>query len=69
MQDKPIKQVGRPAIYTEKLAVEICELLALGLTMKKICSLPNMPDITTIFLWEIKMGNSPNFPRIPRLSG
>jgi hypothetical protein len=56
MKDKPVKQVGRPAIYTDETAEQICDLLAQGWTMKKICSLAHMPGITTVFKWEYENG-------------
>lgn len=47
---------GRPVIYNDQIAGEICELLAQGWTMKKICSLSHMPGLTTVFKWEAENG-------------
>jgi hypothetical protein len=56
-EEKPVKKkVGRPSSYTKETAEEICWRLAQGQTMKSICSLNHMPDITTVYEWETKNG-------------
>lgn len=47
---------GRPTKYSQELVEEIVTLLSEGNTMKSICALPHMPDITTIFKWERENG-------------
>ncbi len=44
-------KMGRPSIYTQKLADEICGRLAAGEPMAKIAKSANMPDPTTIYKW------------------
>lgn len=43
--------MGRPTIYAPKLAVEICDNLAAGVSMRKICLIGKMPAQTTIYRW------------------
>lgn len=45
---------GRPSIYTEALADEICERLACGESLRRICSEPGMPDKATVIRWLAK---------------
>lgn len=47
----PPKKVGRPTIFTEDLADQICALLAMGKSMRKVCALDSMPDMATVFRW------------------
>lgn len=42
---------GRPTIYTEELGIEICEMIAEGDSLKKICSSNDMPVRKTIHNW------------------
>jgi len=46
------KKVGRPSIYSEELALKICERLSHGETLRSICLDPSMPSLMTIFRWE-----------------
>jgi hypothetical protein len=50
--------IGRPIEFTEQLADEICELLADGLSMRKICKADDRPNRRTIERW---MGHYPEF--------
>lgn len=43
--------MGRPSSFTEEMADDICELLAGGLSMRKICVLDGMPDRRTVERW------------------
>lgn len=45
---------GRPSLYTEELAEEICTRLAHGETLINICRDDHMPTTTTVNLWAIK---------------
>ena len=42
---------GRPSIFTEELAARICERLALGESLRKICRDEDMPAESTVRLW------------------
>lgn len=42
---------GRPTIYTPELIDSICERVADGESMRKICRDEQMPAMTTIFRW------------------
>ena len=44
-------KIGRPTSYTPETAALICSLLAEGLSLRKICSLENMPLKTTVLNW------------------
>lgn len=43
--------MGRPSIYSEALAKEICWKLSQGESLRKICRGDDMPDITTVLAW------------------
>lgn len=43
--------VGRPSIYTQELADNICEQLALGNSMRTVCAADDMPAMSTVFKW------------------
>ncbi len=45
------KKKGRPSLYTEALAAEICRRLAEGETLRAICRDKAMPDKATILRW------------------
>ena len=49
MTDSP--KLGRPTMYTDDLAVEICQRLIEGETLKSICSSEHMPQCGTVFRW------------------
>lgn len=42
---------GRPTIYSEELAQVICESLMVGMSLRKICQLDDMPAISTVMQW------------------
>ncbi|MGM8939543.1 hypothetical protein ACS8E2_12705 [Psychrobacter glaciei] len=42
---------GRPTIYSEELAQVICESLMVGMSLRKICELDDMPAISTVMQW------------------
>lgn len=44
---------GRPSIYTEELAARICERLATGESLRKICDDPEMPARSTVRAWAL----------------
>lgn len=43
--------VGRPSIFTEAIADEICERIADGESLRSICTDANMPAKSTVFKW------------------
>lgn len=43
--------MGRPTIYSEELAQVICESLMVGMSLRKICELDDMPAISTVMQW------------------
>jgi len=46
-----VNKGGRPTIYTEQLAETICECLMVGMSLRKICDLDDMPAISTVMQW------------------
>lgn len=42
---------GRPSTYTQELADNICEQLALGNSMRTVCAADDMPAMSTVFKW------------------
>jgi hypothetical protein len=51
-------KLGRPSGYTQEKADEICKMLADGITLQTICTLPEMPDRQTVHNW---MKSHPDF--------
>ena len=47
----PSRNVGRPSLYTETLAANICQRLAEGETLRSVCRDEAMPDKATILRW------------------
>lgn len=43
--------IGRPTDFHQELADEICDLLSEGMSMRKVCLIPGMPDKRTVFRW------------------
>jgi len=48
------KQPGRPTIYTDELANEICERIAGGETLRSVCRDDRMPVVSTVLLWAVR---------------
>ena len=44
-------QPGRPSIYTDELAAEICSRLAEGRSLRSVCREQDMPALSSVFLW------------------
>lgn len=42
---------GRPSSYTDEIADDICERLANGESLRRICLTPNYPRQATVFRW------------------
>lgn len=43
--------MGRPAIYSDELAHQICQLVALGSNLDRICAAEGTPDKATVYKW------------------
>ncbi len=43
--------VGRPSTYSQEIADEMCELIAMGYSVRRVCLLDHMPAISTFFKW------------------
>ncbi len=46
-------KTGRPSSYSEKIGDDICERLANGESLRRICLTPNYPRQATVFRWLI----------------
>lgn len=43
--------MGRPSIFTDELANEICERISLGRSLRNVCLDKDMPTKTTVMRW------------------
>jgi hypothetical protein len=43
--------LGRPTDYTPELALDICERIAAGAGLRRICKRSGMPDPSTVYRW------------------
>jgi len=68
-EDKEAKPLGRPSIYTEELAYQICETIATTeLGIHTICKKEGMPSPSTVFKWLTeKKDFSDNYTRAKEL--
>ena len=57
-QTKKIAKTGRPSLYTEELANEICTRLGLGESLRKICLDERIPSMATVMTW---LSRKPDF--------
>ena len=53
-QTREVKTMGRPSLYTEELAHEICVRLGSGESLRKICLDERIPSIATVMSWLTK---------------
>ena len=53
-QTKEETKMGRPSIYTDELAHEICVRLGSGESLRKICLDERIPSIATVMSWLTK---------------
>lgn len=44
-------RTGRPTVFTDELGDEICQGIASGISLVKICSAENMPTPATVYRW------------------
>ena len=49
-----MKDTGRPTDYNEEVANKICDLFAMGYSMRQVCKEKGMPVPSTIYLWLSK---------------
>jgi hypothetical protein len=62
--------MGRPSLYTEEIAEEICARLPEGESLLAMCRDPGMPSISTVFLWLTKhVDFSDNYVRAREIQG
>jgi hypothetical protein len=52
---KPKRPPGRPTLYTEELAVEICRRVAEGASLRALDADPGLPSDTTLLRWLEEM--------------
>ena len=45
------KPTGRPSSFTQEIGDRICESLADGISLRKICESESMPNKATVFRW------------------
>jgi len=50
------KKIGRPSVYTERVAQRICKHIVSGKSLNQICKLKDMPTVTTVYRWLQKHG-------------
>jgi len=55
---KEKKQMGRPPIWDEDLAAEVCSRIASGRSLRSVTQDPGMPSMQTVFRW---MGQHEDF--------
>jgi hypothetical protein len=48
------KPTGRPSLYTEELADEICLRMAEGESLRAICAEAGKPNFSTVMQWVIE---------------
>lgn len=53
-QTKEDKPMGRPSIYSDKLANDICIRIALGESLRKICMEEGMPAQSSVYEWLLR---------------
>jgi hypothetical protein len=57
-QTRKVTTMGRPSLYTEELANEICVRLGLGESLRKICLDERIPSMATVMTW---LSRKPDF--------
>lgn len=46
-----VTKIGRPSLYSDELAEEICERISMGEPLLEICHLAHMPNDATVYRW------------------
>ena len=54
----PKGRMGRPSIYSQQIAAEICTRIAQGESLRSICRDDAMPSMASVFLW---LAQKPDF--------
>jgi len=57
LSTRPPDPVGRPSLYTDELADQICERLAAGESMRSVSRDDSMPAMSTLFKWIRELPN------------
>jgi hypothetical protein len=52
------KKTGRPSLYNQQLAAQICTRISNGESLRNICREAGMPHMDTIYVW---LGKHPVF--------
>ncbi len=52
-----VVKLGRPSDFTEEIAEKICEMIASGISLRKVCKKNKMPHIATVMRWLLKKEN------------
>jgi hypothetical protein len=47
----PVKKIGRPSKFTQALAGKICERVASGESLRKVCATPGYPHMSNVLRW------------------
>ena len=47
-------KMGRPTLYSDELAAEICRRIVEGESLTRICKDENMPNVSSVYLWLFK---------------
>lgn len=55
--ERRFKHAGQPTLYTDEIANKICELMAEGKTLLRICKMPGMPKRRTVHNWLLHPDN------------
>jgi hypothetical protein len=50
-QTREVKTMGRPSIYSDELANDICTRLGLGQSLRRICLDEDMPSLRSVMGW------------------
>ena len=50
-QTGKVTKMGRPSLYTEEIANQICVRLGLGESLRRICLSDHMPSLATVMNW------------------
>lgn len=53
-----VKPMGRPSTFSQAVADDICERIALGNSLRSICREDDMPAMSTVFKW---LSQQPSF--------
>ena len=57
-QTKKVTKMGRPSVYSDEVANEICVRLGLGESLRKICLDDHIPSLATVMNW---LSRKPDF--------